>query len=166
MAKNFKKTTKGATAPKKRPAYVNKTVKLGSSDFYNTNLSDILNIFDAVPFDKISIPVSMSRALLNGDDSKGFTTIGNIRNTSGTSIVVSVSEAVASKIDDSIVAIVRCKKNYETGEITYISAINLDKGTPVDFSYEDFGCEADEEADTCEETATAVDVIAESNEEE
>ena len=153
---NFKKpyNNKGKAPMKRKVRYVNKTVKLGSSDFYNFNLSDLLNILDSVPFDKISVPVSMGRGILNGDDSTGFSTVGNIQKFNGTEMVISVTEAAAEKITDEVVAIARCKKNRETGEITYVSAIYLDKGTPVE--EDDFGFEEENETETSDTEAEEV----------
>ena len=148
MANNYKKgaktNNKNANA-KRKTTYVNKTIALGCSDFYDQALSDVLNLLDSIPFNKVSIPVSMKRSLLNGDDNKGFITVGNVQKFVGTNFTVSVTEAAANKITDEHVIIVRCRKDHETGEITYISAIYIDEGTPADDSYKDL-CDAEEEA--------------------
>lgn len=139
MNKKFdKKSTNNNKGGKKKPAFTKMTFRLGSSDFYNQSLSDIVDLFSKIPFDIVAIPVSMSRALLNGDDSKGFMNVGTVYSTDGTDVTVTISDTFKDKITDDMVVTVRCRKDRETDEITYISAFNIEKGEPADLSCEDF----------------------------
>lgn len=146
--KNKKNVGGHKATTKKRATYTNVTLPLGHADFYAQNLSDVMNILDKVPFDSISVPVSMSRALLNKDDSKGFVPVGNVQKVSGTNFTLSLNENASKRVneileevkndpDNECVVMLRCKKDYKTDTINYVSAIYIDKGAVADNCYSD-----------------------------
>lgn len=134
---NFKKTN---FQKKKKPTYVKKQFKIAYTDFYAEELDSLYNILNEVSWDKISIPVKMSRAELLGDKTaKGTVVIGsvvkfNIDNT----FTVSMSEDNAKAITDKHVIGVRCHKDFNTGEITFITELTLtNKFDSIDEHFKD-----------------------------
>lgn len=160
---NFKKDDKKANFQKKKPTYVKKQFKIAYTDFYAESLDSIYNILNEVSWDKISIPVKMSRAEFLGDKAaKGTIVIGSVSkfNTDNT-FTVSMTEDNAKVITDKHVMSVRCYKDFNTGEITFITELSItDKFDSIDDHFKDI-----EEAftDVAEEEVEAEDVDVESD---
>ena len=157
---NFKKDDKKANfQKKKKPTYVKKQFKIAYTDFYAEALDSLYNILNEISWDKISIPVKMSRAEFLGDKTaKGTIVIGSVFkfNTDNT-FTVSMTEDNAKAITDKHVMSVRCYKDFNTGEITFITELTItDKFDSIDEHFKDI-----EEAftDTAEEEVEAEDVI-------
>lgn len=123
---------------KPKPRFTKIKVEIADSDFYATNLDSLYNLLCSISFDKVAIPVNISKAELFGNPQlKGTTQFGTIEKfNNDNSFTISCAENVAEKFDGHVMGI-RCKKDFETGEITYVSAFNLIKGTSVQNNYDD-----------------------------
>lgn len=136
---NFK-SNKGDRTKKAKPKFTKIKVEIADSDFYNNNLDSLYNLLCSISFDKVAIPVSMSKAeLFDNDQLKGFTQFGTIIkfNTDNT-FTVSVQESYAGKFNaDKHVMGIRCHKDFETGEITYVNSFSIVKGKSVQNGYAD-----------------------------
>lgn len=125
---NFKKDDKKTNfTKKKKPTYVKKQFKIAYTDFYAEVLDSLYNILNEVSWDKISIPVKMSRAEFLGDKTaKGTIVIGSVSKfNNDNTFTVSMTEDNAKAITDKHVMSVRCYKDFNTGEITYITELTL-----------------------------------------
>lgn len=136
---NFR-SNKGDKTKKTKPRFTKIKVEIADSDFYNNNLDSLYNLLCSISFDKVSIPVSMSKAeLFDNDQLKGFTQFGTIIkfNTDNT-FTVSVQESYAGKFNsDKHVMSIRCHKDFETSEITYVNSFSIVKGKSVQNGYAD-----------------------------
>lgn len=138
-----------------KPEYVKTNVMLGYSDFMAANMTDIMNILDEVPFDKISIPVTMTKSAVFGNkNSIGFVTVGNIVSVKGTTFTINMQKEIADRLTEESVIGIRCTKDKTTGEINFISSIFITKGTP--YKLDMYGFEESEEVNSEEST---IDVI-------
>ena len=138
---NFKKDDKKTNFQKKKKStYVNKHFKIAYSDFYAEALDSLYNILNEVSWDKISIPVKMSKAEFFGDKTaNGTIVIGSVSkfNTDNT-FTVSMTEDNAKVITDKHVMSVRCYKDFNTGEITFITELILtNKFNSIDAHFKD-----------------------------
>ena len=138
---NFKKDdNKTNFQKKKKSTYVKKHFKIAYSDFYAEALDSLYNILNEVSWDKISIPVKMSKAEFFGDKTaNGTIVIGSVSkfNTDNT-FTVSVTEDNAKAITDKHVMSVRCYKDFSTGEITFITELILtNKFNSIDDHFKD-----------------------------
>ena len=138
---NFKKDDKKTNfQKKKKPTYVKKQFKIAYTDFYAEALDSLYNILNEISWDKISIPVKMSRAEFLGDKTaKGTIVIGSVAkfNTDNT-FSVSMTEDNAKAITDKHVMSVRCYKDFNTGEITFITELTItDKFDSIDEHFKD-----------------------------
>lgn len=138
---NIKKDDKKANfQKKKKPTYVKKQFKIAYTDFYAESLDSLYNILNEVSWDKISIPVKMSRAEFLGDKTaKGTIVIGSVSkfNTDNT-FTVSMTEDNAKVITDKHVMGVRCYKDFNTGEITFITELSItNKFDSIDDHFKD-----------------------------
>ena len=138
---NFKKDDKKTNfQKKKKPTYVKKKFKIAYTDFYAEALDSLYNILNEVSWDKISIPVKMSKAEFLGDKTvKGTVVIGSVSkfNTDNT-FTVSMTEDNAKAITDKHVISVRCYKDFNTGEITFITELTLtNKFDSIDDHFKD-----------------------------
>lgn len=138
---NFKKNDKKTNfQKKKKPTYVKKQIKIAYTDFYAEALDSLYNILNEISWDKISIPVKMSRAEFLGDKTaKGTIVIGSVFkfNTDNT-FTVSMTEDNAKAITDKHVMSVRCYKDFNTGEITFITELTLtNKFDSIDEHFKD-----------------------------
>ena len=155
---NFKKDDKKTNfQKKKKPTYVKKQFKIAYTDFYAEVLDSLYNILNEVSWDKISIPVKMSRAEFLGDKTaKGTIVIGNVAKfNNDNTFTVSMTEDNAKVITDKHVMSVRCYKDFNTGEITYITELSItNKFDSIDDHFKDI-----EEAftDAAEEELVEVD---------
>ena len=136
---NFR-SNKGDKTKKTKPRFTKIKVEIADSDFYNNNLDSLYNLLCSISFDKVAIPVSMSKAeLFDNDQLKGFTQFGTIIkfNTDNT-FTVSVQESYAGKFNsDKHVMSIRCHKDFETSEITYVNSFSIVKGKSVQNGYAD-----------------------------
>jgi len=138
---NFKKDDKKTNfQKKKKPTYVKKQFKIAYTDFYAEALDSLYNILNEISWDKISIPVKMSRAEFLGDKTaKGTIVIGSVAkfNTDNT-FSVSMTEDNAKAITDKHVMSVRCYKDFNTGEITFITELTItNKFDSIDEHFKD-----------------------------
>lgn len=138
---NFKKDDKKTNfQKKKKPTYVKKQFKIAYTDFYAEVLDSLYNILNEVSWDKISIPVKMSRAEFLGDKTaKGTIVIGSVSKfNNDNTFTVSMTEDNAKAITDKHVMSVRCYKDFNTGEITYITELTLtNKFDSIDDHFKD-----------------------------
>ena len=138
---NFKNNNKGDNKFKKaKPKFTKIKVEIADSDFYAGNIDSLYNLLCSISFDKVAIPVNMSKAeLFDNDQLKGYAQFGTIIkfNTDNT-FTVSVQESYAGKFNaDKHVMGIRCHKDYETGEITYVNSFSIIKGKSVKENYAD-----------------------------
>lgn len=137
---NFKKDDKKTNFQKKKPTYVNKHFKIAYTDFYAEALDSLYNILNEVSWDKISIPVKMSRVEFFGDKTAtGTIVIGSVSKfNSDNTFTVSMTEDNAKAITDKHVMSVRCHKDFNTGEITFITELTLtNKFKSIDDHFKD-----------------------------
>ena len=137
---NFKKDGKKTNFQKKKPTYIKKQFKIAYTDFYAEALDSLYNILNEVSWDKISIPVKMSRAEFLGDKTaKGTIVIGSVSKfNNDNTFTVSMTEDNAKAITDKHVMSVRCYKDFSTGEITYITELILtNKFDSIDDHFKD-----------------------------
>lgn len=139
----FQKNNKESRPNKKtvfKPKFVKINVSIADSDFYKTNIDSLYNLLDGISFDKVAIPVHISKAeLFDNPQAKGLAVFGTIEKfNNDNTFTVSISENNASKFNSSEhVMSIRCKKNYENGEITYVSSFCIVKGTSIQSIYDD-----------------------------
>ena len=167
---NFKNNKKGnnkkntTTNPQQKkvtkPKYVKIKVAIATSDFYKSSLDSLYNLLCSISFDKVAIPVHMSKSELFGNDQlKGTAVFGIISKfNNDNTFTVSVQENLADKfIEDEHVMSIRCKKDYESGEITYVSSFCIVKGESVQNDYDDIEkamCDGEEESESDEAVET------------
>lgn len=102
----------------------------------------------------------MSKSELFGNDQlKGTAVFGIISKfNNDNTFTVSVQENLADKfIEDEHVMSIRCKKDYESGEITYVSSFCIVKGESVQNDYDDIEkamCDSEEESESDEAVET------------
>lgn len=165
--KSVKKNTT-AVQPRKfsKPKYTKINVAIAASDFYKSNLDSLYNLLCSISFDKVAIPVYMLKSeLYDNDQLKGTTVFGVISKfNNDNTFTISVQENLADKfIKDEHVMSIRCKKDYESGEITYVTSFCIVKGESVQDDYDDIEkamCYADEtsEDEVSEETTETTTV--------
>lgn len=149
-----------------KPKYTKIKVAIAASDFYKVNLDSLYNLLCSISFDKVAIPVHMSKAeLFDNDQLKGTAVLGIINKfNNDNTFTVSVQENLANKfIEGEHVMSIRCKKDYESGEITYVNSFCIVKGESVQNDYDDIEkamCNSEEESESDE----SVDVTNESAE--
>ena len=167
---NFKNNKKGnnqkntTTNPQQKkvtkPKYVKIKVAIATSDFYKSSLDSLYNLLCSISFDKVAVPVHMSKSELFGNDQlKGTAVFGIISKfNNDNTFTVSVQENLADKfIEDEHVMSIRCKKDYESGEITYVSSFCIVKGESVQNDYDDIEkamCDSEEESESDEAVET------------
>ena len=111
----------------KKPTYVKKQIQIAYADFYAESLDSLYNLLGSITWNKISIPVKMARAeLLNDNTAKGSVVIGSVVkfNTDNT-FTISMTEENAKRITDKCVMGIRCHKDRNTGEIDFITELNI-----------------------------------------
>ena len=133
------KTERPNNFKKEKPKYVKVNVSIADSPYYSSSIDSIYNLLDSISFTKVAIPVYMKKSELFGNDTlKGTTVLGTIDkfNTDNT-FTVSVQEAYADKITDKHVMSMLCKKDRNTGEITYIYSFTILEGKSVKSNFDD-----------------------------
>ena len=131
---NFKKTDKGyskkTTTPKTK--YVQKEIYLGSSDVYNEIIPSLNDLLGKITFDLVNVPVTMAKSVAFGNkELTGHVNVGTVMGYKDGVFTINMPEEFAEKINEESVIIVRCRKNFDTNEVTYVTNIYITKGTPV-----------------------------------
>lgn len=138
---NFKKSKRNPQQKKiTKPKYTKIKVAIANSEFYNSNLDSLYNLLCSISFDKVAIPVYMPKSeLFSNDQLKGVSVFGVISKfNNDNTFTVSVQEDNADKFnEDEHVMSIRCKKDYESGEITYINSFCIIKGKSIQNDYDD-----------------------------
>lgn len=168
--KNKKGNKKGSNQQYKnvtKPKYTKIKVAIANSDFYKSSLDSLYNLLCSISFDKVAIPVYMSKSeLFDNDQLKGTAIFGVISKfNNDNTFTVSVQENLADKfIENEHVMSIRCKKDYENSEITYVTSFCIVKGEPIINEYEDIEeamYNASLDSSTDETESIPVDVILE-----
>ena len=142
--KNVKKENnfRGNQQQKKfqKPSYVKKQIKIAYSDFYADMIDSLYNLLSEITWNKISIPVKMSKSeFFNDDTAKGTIVLGNVvKFNNDNTFTISVSEDKAKSITDNSVMSVKCYKDKTTNEINYVAELTVtNKATSIDEHYKD-----------------------------
>lgn len=142
--KNVKKENnfRGNQQQKKfqKPNYVKKQIKIAYSDFYADMIDSLYNLLSEITWNKISIPVKMSKSeFFNDDTAKGTIVLGNVvKFNNDNTFTISVSEDNAKAITDNSVMSVKCYKDKTTNEINYVAELTVtNKATSIDEHYKD-----------------------------
>lgn len=142
--KNVKKENnfRGNQQQKKfqKPSYVKKQIKIAYSDFYADMIDSLYNLLSEITWNKISIPVKMSKSeFFNDDTAKGTIVLGNVvKFNNDNTFTISVSEDNAKAITDNSVMSVKCYKDKTTNEINYVAELTVtNKATSIDEHYKD-----------------------------
>ena len=152
-----------------KPKFTKIKVNIADSEYYVSNLDSLYNLLCSIPFNKVSIPVYMPKAEMFGNDQlKGTAVFGIIdKFNNDNTFTVSVQENIAGKFNaDKHGMSIRCKKDYETNEITYISSFAIIKGHSVQENYDDVEkamLDASEETN-CEPSEVSEEVTTETTE--
>lgn len=123
----------------KKPEYVKMHLRIGESRLYNDNISELYNILDQIPFDKVSIPVYMTKSALFGENGGiGTLAVGRAAKLVDDTFTVLINSMFADKVDEEkCVIFIRCSKNYKTGEFTFIENLNIVEGKPMESDFDD-----------------------------
>lgn len=134
-----------------RPANVVKTLTLGQSDKYSKNLQDMADLIKKIPFDKISIPVTITKAEAFGnDEARGFITVGYVNSFDLGKFNVTILNKFADKVPDGRVVVPKVRTTRE-GVPTFISAFAIEDGAPANVSsIKDTTCDCSCESCDCE----------------
>ena len=142
--KNVKKENnfRGNQQQKKfqKPNYVKKQIKVAYSDFYADMIDSLYNLLSEITWNKISIPVKMSKSeFYNDDTAKGTIVLGNVvKFNNDNTFTISVSEDNAKAITDKSVMSVKCYKDKTTNEINYVAELTVtNKYESIDEHYKD-----------------------------
>ena len=92
--------------PRKVATHITQTIKLGSSEFYNEYITQLDDILKNIPFDKIVLPVSISKGMAFKNQTPGFMTTGTVEKYDNYEFKVSLKEDIVKNIDWSNVVIV------------------------------------------------------------
>lgn len=142
---------------KEKPKFTKIKVAIADSDYYASSVDSLYNILCSISFDKVAIPVYMNKSELFGKaDAKGTAMFGTIdKFNNDNTFTVLVQDTLADKfIEGKHVMSIKCKKDYDTGEITYIISFNIVQGTSISSHYDDIEqamldkAEAEDEATT------------------
>ena len=123
----------------KKPEYVKMHLRIGESRMYNDSISELYNILDQIPFDKVSIPVYMTKSALFGENGGiGTLAVGRAAKLVDDTFTVLINSMFADKVDEEkCVIFIRCNKNYKTGEFTFIENLNIVEGKPMESDFDD-----------------------------
>lgn len=158
--KGNKKNTNQQQKKVTKPKYTKIKVAIATSDFYKSSLDSLYNLLCSISFDKVAVPVYMSKSELFGNDQlKGTAVFGVISKfNNDNTFTVSVQENLADKfIEGEHVMSIRCKKDYESGEITYVTSFCIVKGESVQDDYDDIEkamCDAETEEESKSDEST------------
>lgn len=143
----------------KRPANVTKTLNLGGSPVYDTKFDQLIDIIQSIPFDKLSVQITMPKSEIYNKDVKGFIVVGYIQSFSiSGGFKVTILNKYIDKITDDKSIVVKVRTDRETGEIKMITAFAVESATPINMSVDEFAC-ADSDSDiVCDTTDTSSDI--------
>ena len=140
----------------KRPTNVTKSFSLAFSDYYSEKICELVDLMAEIPFDKISIPVTIPKSVVfNNNEAKGFVTAGYIGSFSmAEGFKVTVLAKYIDKISDEYTISVRVRTDKD-GNPIMITGFSFSDADPVDFAMDGFEEEVPESTvDTEEETST------------
>jgi hypothetical protein len=128
----------------KRPVYKKVRIPIAYSDFYAGKIDSLYNLLDQVRFDLVAIPAKMNKSEFSGDNTlRGNMIIGTIVSfNNDNTLTVSVSEEYSKHITEDMVVGLRCRKDYSTDEVNYISEFTItSKYESIDAHYKDIADE-------------------------
>lgn len=136
---NKRNDNKRGFIKKEKPKFAKIKVSIADSDYYAASIDSLYNLLCSIPFNKVAVPVYMDKAeLFDKPELKGTAVFGTIEKfNNDNTFTVAVQENLASKFTSEHVMSIRCKKDYETSEITYVSLFSIVKGTSVQSNYDD-----------------------------
>lgn len=111
--------------PRKVATHITQTIKLGSSEFYNEYITQLDDILKNIPFDKIVLPVSISKGMAFGNQTPGFMTTGIVEKYDNYEFKVSLKEDITKNIDwNNVVIVPRILKD-RSENIVRILSLNV-----------------------------------------
>lgn len=111
--------------PRKVTTHVTETIKLGSSEYYNEYITQLDDILKNIPFDKIVLPVSISKGMAFGNQTPGFMTTGTVEKYDNYEFKVSLKEDITKNIDwNNVVIVPRILKD-RSENIVRILSLNV-----------------------------------------
>lgn len=142
----------------KRPTNVTKSFGLAFSEYYCDKICELVDLIAEIPFDKISIPVTIPKAVVyDNDEVKGFVTVGYINSFSmAEGFKVTVLAKYVDKISDDYTISVRIRTDKD-GNPIMITGFSFSDAEAVDFAMHDF----EEGSDDTTENVPAEDVTEE-----
>ena len=123
----------------KRPTNVTKSFALAFSDYYSEKICELVDLMAEIPFDKISIPVTIPKAVVfNNNEVKGFVTVGYINSFSmAEGFKVTVLAKYIDKISEDYTISVRIRTDKDSNPIM-ITGFSFSDAEAVDFAMDDF----------------------------
>ena len=123
----------------KRPTNVTKSFSLAFSDYYSEKICELVDLMAEIPFDKISIPVTIPKSVVfNNNEAKGFVTAGYIGSFSmAEGFKVTVLAKYVDKISDDYTISVRIRTDKDSNPIM-ITGFSFSDADAVDFAMDDF----------------------------
>lgn len=149
--KKFDKKDSTKKVYRKKPTYVKVQIPIAYTDFYAETLDSLYNLLAQISWDKISVPVKMSRAELLGDKTaKGSVVIGSVTKfNNDNTFTVSMTKENSEAITDTSVMNIRCYKDMGTGEVTYITELSItDRFESIDEHFKDIAEAFSDEEET------------------
>lgn len=117
-----------------RPANVEKTLTLGQSDKYSRNLKDLAILLASIPFDKVSIPITITKAeAFDNAEIKGFIPVGYINSFESGKFKVTIFNKFIGKVPDGRVIVPKVRTTRE-GVPTFVSAFAVEDAAPANIS--------------------------------
>ena len=111
--------------PRKVATHITQTIKLGSSEYYNEYITQLDDILKNIPFDKIVLPVSISKGMAFGNQTPGFMTTGIVEKYDNYEFKVSLKEDITKNIDwNNVVIVPRILKD-KSENIVRILSLNV-----------------------------------------
>lgn len=124
----------------KKPTFKKVQIPIAYSDFYASKIDSLYNLLDQITFDLIAIPVKMNKSEFSGDDSlRGNMIVGTVvKFNNDNTLTISMSEEYAGHVTKDMVVGIRCRKDYTTDEVNYISEFTItSKYESIDAHYKD-----------------------------
>ena len=149
-----KKDNAGKKDFPKKPVFKKVQIPIAYSDFYASKIDSLYNLLDQITFDLIAIPVKMNKSEFSGDNSlRGNMIVGTVvKFNNDNTLTISMSEEYAGHVTKDMVVGIRCRKDYSTDEINYISEFTITaKYESIDAHYKDIN----ESFSDAEDTATS-----------
>lgn len=135
----------------KRPTNVTKSFDLAFSDYYSEKICELVDLMAEIPFNKISIPVTIPKAVVfNNNEAKGFVNVGYINSFSmAESFKVTVLAKYVDKISDDYTISARIRTDKD-GNPIMITGFSFSDADAVDFAMDDFDEEVSDDTITTE----------------